>query len=210
MIRTLSPEELAEISGVTLEYYDQSAEPFRRGTADHDVSQNINALLSQIRGEAPYDILDLGCGPGRDLATFVKLGHRPVGLDGSENFVRMARESTGCEVLHQDLLHLELPAARFDGVFANAVLFHVPRQEIPRVLNEISSTLKSGGVFFCSNPHGPDREEWHGRRFGSFLRWETWSRYATDAGFCEIEHYYRPTGRPRREQPWLASVWRKP
>jgi transposase-like protein len=29
------------------------------------------------------------------------------------------------------------------------------------------------------------------------------------AGFTEVGHYYRPPGRPRHQQPWLAIVWRK-
>ena len=32
----------------------------------------------------------------------------------------------------------------------------------------------------------------------------------TAAGFAEITHYYRPPGLPRAEQPWLASLWRRP
>jgi len=36
----------------------------------------------------------------------------------------------------------------------------------------------------------------------------TWRRFVTDAGFVELEHYYRPAGLPRAEQPWLATVWR--
>jgi hypothetical protein len=39
---------------------------------------------------------------------------------------------------------------------------------------------------------------------------DTWRGYMTAAGFVELEHYYRPEGLPRNEQPWLASVWRKP
>ena len=31
----------------------------------------------------------------------------------------------------------------------------------------------------------------------------------TAAGFVELGHYYRPAGRPRAQQPWLATVWRK-
>ena len=80
-------------------------------------------IRDSIEGEPPCDILDLGCGPGRDLKTFTALGHRAVGLDGTPSFVAMARAASGCEVLHQDFLHLQLPAARFDGIFANAVLF---------------------------------------------------------------------------------------
>jgi 2-polyprenyl-3-methyl-5-hydroxy-6-metoxy-1,4-benzoquinol methylase len=78
------------------------------------------------------------------------LGHNAVGLDGSKEFVAMARSYSGCEVLHQDFLALALPQSRFDGVFANASLFHVPSQELPRVLLELSETLRPRGVLFCS------------------------------------------------------------
>ncbi|MCQ4062611.1 class I SAM-dependent methyltransferase, partial [Klebsiella pneumoniae] len=75
-----------------------------------------------------------------------------------EAFVEMARADSGCEVWHQDLLQLELPAQSFDGIFANAVLFHVPSVELPRVLLQLSDSLKPGGVLFCSNPRGQDQE----------------------------------------------------
>jgi len=121
----------------------------------------------------------------------------------------MAREQTGCEVWEQDFLALDLPAARFDGVFANAALFHVPAQQLPRVLRELHATLKEGGVLFSSNPHGRDEEGWNGERYGVFHTLESWRRYLDAAGFAELEHYYRPSGLPREQQPWLASVWRR-
>ena len=68
---------------------------YRRGTADHDVSQNIAALLEAIEGEAPHVILDLGCGPGRDLRRFTALGHEAVGLDGSGELTAMALHRDG-------------------------------------------------------------------------------------------------------------------
>ena len=208
-IHDLTDDELARVSAATIEHYEQSAQEFWEGTREHDVSQNVTALLRHIESEPPWAILDLGCGPGRDLVSLRDLGHQPVGLDGAASFVRMAREHSGCEVLHQDLLSLDLPTARFDGVFANAVLFHVPSQELPRVLGELWRTLEPGGVLFCSNPHGPDTERWNDMRYGCFLTWPTWHDHVTAAGFVELEHYYRPPGRPREQQPWLASAWLK-
>src|SRR4051794_17373059 len=205
----LSPTELAKVSASTLAHYQRSAESFWEGTRDHDVSQNVAALLRHISSAPPHSVLDLGCGPGRDLSTFRRLGCEAVGLDGAESFVRMAREHSGCEVWQQDLLALALPEARFDGVFANAVLFHVPSQELGRVLSQLHGTLKAGGVLFCSNPHGPDIERWNGQRYGSYLTLSTWRGYLESVGFSELEHYYRPSGVPRAEQPWLASVWRR-
>jgi SAM-dependent methyltransferase len=121
----------------------------------------------------------------------------------------MARAHSGCEVWEQDFLHLALPARRFDGIFANAALFHVPRQELPRVLAELHASLKRDGVLFCSNPRGNDEEGWRRGRYGAFHSLATWHALVTQAGFVEIEHYYRPPGLPRSQQPWLATVWRK-
>ncbi len=200
---------LDEISGLTLAYYNQRAEDFRAGTRDHDVSQNIDALLRHIVGQPPFTILDFGCGPGRDLATFARLGHSAIGLDGAESFAHMARTDAGCEVWHQDFLRLKLPDVHFDGIFANASLFHIPSRELPRILRQLNATLKPGGILFSSNPHGPNVEGWNGGRYGAYHDLETWRCRLTEAGFAELEHYYRPTGLPREEQPWLASVWRK-
>ena len=206
----LDDQTLRDISRLTLQHYQDSAEAFREGTRDHDVSQNIAALLRHIHGEPPFALLDFGCGPGRDLCTFKALGHAPVGLDGCPDFVEMARQASACEVWLQDFLALDLPAARFDGIYANASLFHVPRQELPRVLGELRAALKPGGVLFASNPRGDNAEGWNGPRYGSYHDWENWKQLLEAAGFEQLEHYYRPAGLPREQQPWLASVWRRP
>src|ERR1041384_5786606 len=78
----------------------------------------------------------------RDLKTFADLGHTAVGLEGVARFAAMARGYSGCEVWQQDFLRLDLPASHFDGVFANAALFHVPTQELPRVLRDLHAALK--------------------------------------------------------------------
>ena len=160
-------------------------------------------------GAGGFTILDFGCGPGRDLKAFTDLGHVAVGLEGAERLAAMAREHSGCEVWLQDFLNLDLPGGRFDGVFANASLFHVPRAELPRVLRELHATLKPDGVLFSSNPRGQNEEGWNRGRYGAYHDLEAWRRYLDQAGFEELEHYYRPAGMPREQQPWLASVSRK-
>ena len=204
----LIPDELRQISELTLAHYNERADSFEAGTRDHDVSQNIAALLRHLHGAPPYDILDLGCGPGRDLKTFAALGHRAVGLDGAGRFVAMARQASGCEVWQQDLLALDLPAGRFDGIYANAVLFHVPGQELPRVLRQLRAALRPDGALFCSNPRGDNQEGWNRGRYGAYHDLAAWRALMNEAGFGELEHYYRPAGLPREQQPWLASVWR--
>ncbi|MCY7387437.1 MAG: class I SAM-dependent methyltransferase [Burkholderiales bacterium] len=204
----LNSEDLEKVAAHTLEHYDQRADDFWEGTRGHDVSQNIAALLKYIDGNAPFSILDFGCGPGRDLKVFADMGHRAVGLEGSGRFAEMARAHSGCDVLHQDFLKLALPTSAFDGVFANASMFHVPSQELPRVLRELHATLKSGGVLFASNPRGDNDEGWNRGRYGTYHDLPSWRAFMTQAGFSELTHYYRPKDLPREQQPWLASVWR--
>jgi SAM-dependent methyltransferase len=138
-----------------------------------------------------------------------ELGHIAVGLEGAAHFADMARAYSGCEVWQQDFLKLDLPENYFDGVFANAALFHVPSQELPRVLLELHASLKPGGVLFSSNPHGHNEEGWNGGRYVVYYDLNAWRRYVSAAGFVELSHYYRPAGLPRERQPSLASVWRR-
>lgn len=206
---TAQLEDFGRIATDTLAHYDGRAAEFWEGTRNHDVTQNIGALLRHMRGTPPWRILDFGCGPGRDLAAFRAMGHEAVGLDGCLPFAAMAREHSGCEVWVQDFLMLKLPAGHFDGIFANASLFHVPRQALPRVLSELHAALRPEGVLFTSNPRGNNEEGWSHGRYGVYHDLQSWRTFLDTAGFVELEHYYRPPGLPLEQQPWLASVWQK-
>ena len=208
MLYTHTANDLALIEQQTLAHYENNAEGFWGGTKDHDVSQNRAALLAALPENKTLDILDFGCGPGRDLHYFHSLGHRAVGLDGCENFCRMAYEYTGCAVLHQSFLNLKLSPDSFDGIFANASLFHVPSSELPRVLKELHNALRNDGVLFMSNPRG-NSEGWSGERYGCWMELDTLKPLIEKAGFTVIDHYYRPVGLPQHQQPWLAIVSKK-
>lgn len=192
----------------TLEHYQNNAESFWEGTKDHDVDQNYAALQTNMRALSGMTVLDFGCGPGRDLIHFTKRGHTAIGLEGCQAFCEMARKHSGCEVWHQDFCDISLPEDFFDGVFANASLFHVPRKLLPEVLVRLNKSLKSDGILFSSNPRG-NGENFDGSRYGNYMEFEEYEDFLKTAGFEVVSHYYRPTGWPREEQPWLAVVSRK-
>ncbi|MDE0788169.1 MAG: class I SAM-dependent methyltransferase [SAR324 cluster bacterium] len=200
-----SAVDLVEIEKLNIAHYDENAESFRIGTKDHDVSQNIAALLDALPKEKTLDILDFGCGPGRDMCVFKSMGHRPTGLDGSKEFCKMAVKQSGCPTLNQQFLKLELEENRYDGIFANASLFTVPSQELPRVLKELHSALRKDGILFSSNPRG-NAEGWQGQRYGHYMEFEASETFLQQSGFKIIKHFYRPEGMPREHQPWLAIV----
>ena len=211
------PPTLASIEARTLGHYEAQALAFWEGTRLHDVSQNHAALLGALgepadrEGSRALRILDFGCGPGRDLAFFRGLGHEPMGLDGCAAFASMARTQTGCEVLLQSFFALDLGDRVFDGIFANASLFHVPRVELGSVLASLRAALVPGGVLFCSNPRsfGVDDEGFQGARYGSYLTIESWSSFLTNAGFVVERTFLRPDALPERERPWVAHVARR-
>ena len=82
-----TPENLTRIAAQTLAHYEHNAESYWHGTRSHDVRQNIAALLNAIQTAPPFELLDFGCGPGRDLKTFVELGHHATGLEGAAQAV---------------------------------------------------------------------------------------------------------------------------
>ncbi len=200
---------LTALTSATLGHYETRARDYWEGTRDHDVQQNIDALFAHLDRAAPCNILDFGCGPGRDLITLVARGHHAIGLDGSAAFARMAHAHSGCEVWHQDFLNLDLPPNHFDGLFANASLQHIPKTELPRVLRDLHRTLKPRGVLFASIPHGNDEEGGNDARYSCFHSPTSWQAHLLSAGFVECMSYYRPAGLPRSEQRWLAGVWRR-
>jgi 2-polyprenyl-3-methyl-5-hydroxy-6-metoxy-1,4-benzoquinol methylase len=205
----MNTNNLNNITDTTLGHYQSNAVSFRAGTWDHDVSQNRNALIRALHSVGPHSILDFGCGPGRDLVAFKALGLEVTGLDGAEEFCKMAREASGCSVLQQNFLDLNLAESSYDGIFANASLFHVPTQELPRILGELYDALKPKGILFSSNPRGNDEQSLQGQRFGAYHSPESWCEFLRKAQFEQVEHYYRPEGLPREQQPWFVSVWRK-
>lgn len=78
------------------------------------------------------------------------------------------------------------------------------------MLAQLWEALRDDGVLFASNPRGDNQEGFGGgARYGSYLNLDRWRELAAECGFVELEHYHRPPGRPRAEQPWLAMVWRK-
>src|SRR5439155_940529 len=99
--------------------------------------------------------------------SFEQVRGRPMTITLNHTIV-LARAHSGCEVWQQDFLKLDLPDNHFDGVFANAALFHVPSQELPRVLPELYASLKPGGVLFSSNPRGHNEEGWHRGCYGAY------------------------------------------
>jgi SAM-dependent methyltransferase len=196
---------------ITIAEYQLTAESFRVGTWDHDVSQNRDALIAAMP-RVPGKILDVGCGPGRDLVAFQALGHEVVGLDGTPAFVTMAQSAANCPVWTQNFLSLDLPADYFDGIFANASLIHVPTAKMLGVLKNLQQALCDQGALVMSMMRGEYEgmaERPTGARYVAGWEYESLAPQLEAAGFEIVDRYYRPPGLPLEQQSWLVIVARK-
>lgn len=198
-----------EAATATLRDYDRAAEEYWAGTKDQYLGADYDWFLSFLKGDSPFDLLDLGCGPGRDLIQLRRRSHRVVGLDGSAAMVTLARRHAGGPVLHQNFLSLRLGAERFDGVFANASLFHIPPDALPQVLARLYRALRPQGILYSLNPRGRNQSGWAGDRFCAYHSVAAWRRFLRAAGFRERGCELRPIGVDRASQRWVASIWQK-
>ena len=130
----------------TLQFYRGHAEAYA-GREITSRQARLEAFLALLPPDAA--ILELGCGAGGDTAEMLARGFDVLPTDGSPEMAEVASRRLGRPV--GTLLFHDLDAVEaYDGVWANACLLHVPRDELAQVLSLIWRALKPGGVFYAS------------------------------------------------------------
>lgn len=99
-------------------------------------------------------ILDLGCGPGRDLAIFARLGLTSIGLDFARGMLALAKRSR-CQLIEADS-RASLPFSdfAFAGVWACSMIPNIPHEEFGNWIQEIQRILMGSGILFISARNG--------------------------------------------------------
>jgi SAM-dependent methyltransferase len=138
------------VDEATLQFYRNNADAYaeREITSRH---ARLTAFLALLPPAAA--ILELGCGAGGDTAEMLARGFDVRPTDGSPEMAAVAAKRLGRPV--ETLLFHQLDAVEaYDGVWANACLLHVPRDQLATVLSLIRRALKPGGVFYASYKEG--------------------------------------------------------
>jgi len=154
-------------------------------------------------------ILDAGCGSGRDASAFAKLGHLVTAFDASPAFIALAETHFGQPVhclRFQDIAWQE----QFDGIWACASLLHVPSVELPDVMGRLQAALKPGGILYASFKYGSKEHEHLGRRFTDVDEPGLASLLAQVPGLEPVETWTTGDLRPGREsERWLNTLLRR-
>jgi ubiquinone/menaquinone biosynthesis C-methylase UbiE len=145
-------------------------------------------------------IVDLGCGPGRDVAIFQQRGFNALGVDRSAGMLTEARRRVGEQFVCADMRHLPLAAASTDGIWMCASLLHIPRVDVPAILHEAQRILRLQGALYISVREGIG-EEWSesdgGRRFFTLFQADELLGFVKRAKFAIQKHSVEAFGHSR-------------
>lgn len=145
----------------SLDYYERYAIPYYEQTIDLDMSEVMEPFVGLMPEGA--EVLDLGCGSGRDTAVLEEHGYLVTPMDGAKRLCELAEIYTGREVLHLTFEEMDFDEV-FDGIWACASLLHVPSGEMPDIMRKVLAALKPGGVLYFSVYEG-ERDGMYGGRY---------------------------------------------
>jgi SAM-dependent methyltransferase len=188
-------------------YYDRNAQTFVDGTLDADVKALYEPFLSRLPAQAR--ILDAGCGSGRDMLAFLKLGYFVEAFDASEKMAELASKVTGRAVAVARFQDVDYKS-EFDGIWACASLLHVPASEIDDVVLRLANALKPDGILYASFKLGYGERLKDGRLFVDYNH-ETFSSLINRTKVFSLEQMSVSADvRPERaEEKWLNCICKK-
>lgn len=188
----------------TLAYYEDQAEAFFTETVAVDMAPLYGRFLAQV--PVGGHILDAGCGSGRDVLAFHRLGYRVSAFEASPRLAELASAHCGLAVEVRRFQEIDWEE-RFDGIWACASLLHVPLVELPAVLRRLARALRSGGVLYASFKYGRGEREQGGRWFTDLDEVGLGALVAAVPGLAVLEAWTTGDRRPgREEERWLNAL----
>ncbi len=191
----------------TLEYYDTNSEIFISGTLNVDFSKTQDIFLSYLPAGA--EILDFGCGSGRDSKYFLSKGFKVDAIDGSKKMCGYASSLCNIKVQNIDFLDF-LPSKTYDGIWACSSILHLNTEDLIKVTKKISASLKSGGFFYSSFKYS-NFEGFRNKRFFNDMTEEKFSSIIKNLPELKItRQWISQDARPnRKNEKWLNVICKK-
>jgi SAM-dependent methyltransferase len=138
-------DDLAE----TIETYDRVADEYRERHEDREpIADQVDRFCGAVDGSV---ILDVGCGPGWESASFAERGYDVLGVDVTPRLLEIAvEEAPEADFVRMDMRDLGVADGAVDGIWACASFLHVPRSDAPDTLAEFRRVLRDGAVLWLS------------------------------------------------------------
>ena len=190
----------------TLAFYQASA-PRYTLSSDTSHSRHLDGFLDRLAPGAR--VLELGCGGGRDAARIVERGFDLDATDGTPAMVRKAQERFDIDA--RVMRFEELAASsEYDAVWAHACLLHVPRADLPSILERVRRALEPGGWHYASYKLGDGEGRDDLGRLHNFPTAGWLERTYRTAGFAiEEAPIYAGRGADGVKRDWCALTVRR-
>lgn len=190
-----------------MNYYNQNAKLYFDSTVNVDMSNLQNYFLAYLPQSG--EILDIGCGSGRDAKVFMDKGYQVLPLEPAEDLAILAKEYLKIDISSEKINDINYEN-RFIAAWACASLLHLPFSEMPNALTRIYKSLKAGGYLFLSLKYGDKEEFRKGRFFCDYNEDKFESLNYQAIGFNLIEYTISHDKRVGREsESWLNVLLRK-
>ena len=172
----------------TLDFYNNNSKNYIESTLSVDMSHLYNDFLKNTPKYG--NILDLGCGSGRDSLEFIKKGYNVTAVDGSKELAVAASKIIGQQVICSKFEDIKLNKT-FHGIWACASLLHVNKNYIVDVIKNVSSNLKTNGVFYMSFKYGENEYiDEKGRYFNCYTE-KTFNELINRIKDLKVEKIYK-------------------
>lgn len=191
----------------TLAFYQKEA-PLYTVSAAQAPSRDLDPFLERLPTGA--NILELGCGAGRDAERMLERGFTVDATDGSAAMAKRAKERIGQPV--RVMRFGELRARdTYDAIWAHASLLHADRSELPVLLQRIVAAMKPGALFYASYKLGEAQARDRFDRLYNFFDRETLMNVYRQTSRLKIDdiNEYAGSGFDGMDRQWLAIVTRK-
>jgi ubiquinone/menaquinone biosynthesis C-methylase UbiE len=139
---------------VTRESYEQIAPTYAQvsATMSETLLTFAQKFLESLEPNA--NILDVGCGPGRDMAWFESHNINVTGVDYTKAMLEIARTKVHGTLVQSDMRKMPFDANSRNGIWCSASLLHLPKTDSPAALLEFKRILKPNGILFLAVQEG--------------------------------------------------------
>ncbi len=152
-----SPSKLAE------EFYDKIVN-LHHEEFNYDLIQYkkwLDLLISMMNKGSK--ILDLGCGNGRAVKYFIDRGYKGVGIDLSDEMLKLARANVkNGEFYKKDFTKLDFGNESFDSIISFFALNHIEKATFKQIMAECKRILKKDGFLLLGMVRGSSEGYWVG------------------------------------------------
>lgn len=135
----------------TKRYYNLHSQEHFDATVTANVTELYTRFLKYLPPNA--NILDVGCGSGRDSKAFVDMGYKVSAIDASSEMCALASKYTGINVICMDCRSIH-ETQKYDAVWACASLLHIDSENLLQVLARLREALRTGGIIYMSFKYG--------------------------------------------------------